>query len=76
MASSTVRLAEVIDLVRRLPPEDQEHLVEQSELGLREDGTTESLERLWAGGDPMPSLEEMQAARRDLWGGLDDDELP
>jgi hypothetical protein len=76
MASSTVRLAEVIVLVRRLPPEDHERLVEQIELGLGEDGSTESLEGLWAGGDPMPSLEDMQAARRDLWGDLDDDELP
>ncbi len=76
MASSTVRLAEVIELVRRLPLEDHERLVEQIELGLREDGMTESLEGLWASGDTMPSLEEMQASRRELWAGLDDDQLP
>ncbi len=46
------------------------------ELGLREDGMTKSLEGLWAGGDTMPSLEEMQASRRELWAGLDDDQLP
>ena len=75
MAGSTVRLTDVLDLVRQLSPEDQARLAEQIEIGLPEAGPTESLEGLWAGERQMPSFEEMQTARREIWGSLGDKEL-
>ncbi len=75
MAGSTGTLADILELVRQLPPDEQARLAEQIELGLPESAPLESLEGLWAGGDPLPSFEEMQAARRELWSSLDDPEL-
>ena len=75
MAGATPKLAEILELVRQLAPDEQARLAEQIELGLPESEPLESLEGLWVEGRPMPSLEEMQAARRELWSGLDDPEL-
>lgn len=72
MAGTMVDLANILDLVRKLSPEGQSRLVEQIEFGLPEAEPLESLEGLWAGGKPMPSLEEMQAAR----GRFEDARLP
>ena len=55
--------------------EDQARLAEQIELGLPQEGELESLAGLWADGEPLPSLEEMQAARQELWGSLGDKEM-
>lgn len=75
MAGAMVDLADILELVRKLSPEDQSRLVEQIELGLPEAEPLESLEGLWAGSKPMPSLEEMQVAREEIWGRLGDREF-
>lgn len=75
MAGAMGELADILELIRKLSPEDQIRLVEQIEFGLPEAEPLESLEGLWAGGKRMPSLEEMQVAREEIWGRLGDKEL-
>ena len=75
MTSSSIRLTDVLDLARQLSPEDQRRLVEQIEQGLPVHEPLESLYGLWAGGEPMPSEEEIKLARREMWAGFGEHNL-
>ena len=70
-----VTFAEVLDLVRRLPPADRARLVEEISQTKRSNGPRRSLLGAYAGLGPTPSEEDSKEVRREMWKNLGEEDL-